>query len=173
MRLSTRSRLAITAMIDLALRDRNRPVPLSDLARRHGISLSYLEQVFAKLRQRGLVCSARGPGGGYTLGFQGDSVSIADIVGVVDARAQAAPVALRAADGAMQLGALWTRLHKAVFDHMRTISLKSLADEQRRSGVKLEERQTSKKTLMQAAPRTAHRPTGPNSVFALADSFYV
>ena len=55
MRLSTRGRFAITAMIDLALRDPHSPVPLSELALRHGISLSYLEQVFAKLRQHGLV----------------------------------------------------------------------------------------------------------------------
>ena len=79
MRLSTRGRFAINAMIDLALRDRANPVPLADLAQRHHISLSYLEQVFAKLRQHGLVDSTRGPGGGYTLGFRGDAITVADI----------------------------------------------------------------------------------------------
>ena len=67
MRLSTRGRFAITAMIDLALREKGYPVPLSDLALRHSISLSYLEQVFAKLRHASLVESTRGPGGGYAL----------------------------------------------------------------------------------------------------------
>jgi len=84
MRLSTRGRFAITAMIDLALRDKAYPVPLSDLALRHGISLSYLEQVFAKLRQHSLVESTRGPGGGYTLGFRGDSITVADIISAIE-----------------------------------------------------------------------------------------
>ena len=97
MRLSTRGRFAITAMIDLALRDKAYPVPLSDLALRHGISLSYLEQVFSKLRQQGLVESTRGPGGGYTLGFRGDQITVADIIGAIEdprdaADERAAPV---------------------------------------------------------------------------------
>ena len=84
MRLSTRGRFAINAMIDLALRDRSNPVPLAELALRHHISLSYLEQVFAKLRQHGLVDSTRGPGGGYTLGFRGDAITVADIVTAIE-----------------------------------------------------------------------------------------
>ena len=84
MRLSTRGRFAINAMIDLALRDRSNPVPLAELAQRHHISLSYLEQVFAKLRQHGLVDSTRGPGGGYTLGFRGDVITVADIVTAIE-----------------------------------------------------------------------------------------
>lgn len=70
MRLSTKSRFAVTAMIDVALREKSGPVPLSDIAARHQISLSYLEQMFSRLRQHGLVESTRGPGGGYTLGHQ-------------------------------------------------------------------------------------------------------
>ena len=84
MRLSTRGRFAITSMIDLALREKAYPVPLSDLALRHGISLSYLEQVFAKLRQHSLVESTRGPGGGYALGFRGDRITVADIIGAIE-----------------------------------------------------------------------------------------
>ena len=65
MRLSTKGRFAVTAMIDVALRESAGPVALSDIAQRHQISLSYLEQMFSKLRQHGLVESTRGPGGGY------------------------------------------------------------------------------------------------------------
>ena len=78
MRLSTRGRFAITAMIDLALRQSGTPVPLQDLAQRHRISMSYLEQMFAKLRQHGLVESTRGPGGGYALAHAASAISVAD-----------------------------------------------------------------------------------------------
>ena len=84
MRLSTRGRFAITAMIDLALRQTATPVPLADLAQRHRISMSYLEQMFARLRQHGLVESTRGPGGGYTLAHAADSISVADIIGAIE-----------------------------------------------------------------------------------------
>jgi Rrf2 family iron-sulfur cluster assembly transcriptional regulator len=68
MRLSTKGRFAVTALIDVALREATGPVPLSEIATRQQISLSYLEQLFSKLRLQGLVTSIRGPGGGYTLG---------------------------------------------------------------------------------------------------------
>ena len=68
MRLTTKGRYAVTAMLDLAIHDQSGPVALADIAQRQGISLSYLEQLFAQLRRRGLVNSTRGPGGGYRLG---------------------------------------------------------------------------------------------------------
>ena len=68
MRMSTKSRFAVQAMIDLALRERSGPVALAQVAARQGVSLSYLEQLFSRLRRAGLVESTRGPGGGYTLG---------------------------------------------------------------------------------------------------------
>jgi len=68
MRLTTKGRYAVTAMLDLALNGSQGPVSLSDISRRQGISLSYLEQLFSKLRQRSLGQSVRGPGGGYRLG---------------------------------------------------------------------------------------------------------
>ena len=80
MRLSTKGRFAVTAMIDLALTEGSGPLPLSNIALRHQISLSYLEQMFSKLRQQGLVESTRGPGGGYMLGQRGDDVTVADII---------------------------------------------------------------------------------------------
>lgn len=168
MRLSTRGRFAITAMIDLALREKGYPVPLSDLALRHGISLSYLEQVFAKLRQHSLVESTRGPGGGYTLGFRGDSITVADIIGAIEEVGDPQS-GRKQLQGVLNTQALWDSLHTAVFEHMKTITLKSLADTQRASGFKVEERRKAgNKGVMPAAPRTTARSLPPNSVFALA-----
>jgi Rrf2 family iron-sulfur cluster assembly transcriptional regulator len=172
MRLSTRGRFAITAMIDLALREKGYPVPLSDLALRHGISLSYLEQVFAKLRQHSLVESTRGPGGGYALGFRGDSITVADIIGAIEEVGDPQG-ARKARTGVLDTQALWDSLNTAVFEHMKTITLKSLADDQRAHGFKVQERRKTTKGVM-AVPMPARqmpRPMVPNSVFALGQSF--
>ncbi|MBI3546964.1 MAG: Fe-S cluster assembly transcriptional regulator IscR [Gammaproteobacteria bacterium] len=80
MKLTTKGRYAVTAMLDLALRYDKGAVTLADIARRQGISLSYLEQLFAKLRRSGLVDSVRGPGGGYTLAMEPNKVSVAEII---------------------------------------------------------------------------------------------
>ena len=84
MRLTTKGRYAVTAMLDLAMHGKGSPVSLSDISDRQGISLSYLEQLFSKLRQGELVESVRGPGGGYSLARIPDSISIAEIVGAVN-----------------------------------------------------------------------------------------
>lgn len=84
MRLTTKGRYAVTAMLDLALHACNGPVSLSDISQRQGISLSYLEQLFAKLRHKKLVKSVRGPGGGYQLGLEDSRISIASIVDAVN-----------------------------------------------------------------------------------------
>jgi Rrf2 family iron-sulfur cluster assembly transcriptional regulator len=84
MKLSTKGRYAVTAMMDLAIHDREGPVTLADISNCQGISLSYLEQLFAKLRQSGLVEGVRGPGGGYRLGKPSNQISVADIVVAVD-----------------------------------------------------------------------------------------
>ena len=168
MRLSTRGRFAITAMIDLALRDKAYPVPLSDLALRHGISLSYLEQVFAKLRQHSLVESTRGPGGGYALGFRGDNITVADIIGAIEEVGDSSSA--RKNRGVLDTQALWDSLNSAVFEHMKTITLKSLADEQRASGFKVQERRKTNKGVMAAPVRQTPRPLVPNSVFALGQT---
>lgn len=86
MKLSTKGRYAVTAMLDLALHDVDRPVTLADISECQAISLSYLEQLFAKLRQHGLVKGVRGPGGGYRLGRSADTITIADIITAVDER---------------------------------------------------------------------------------------
>jgi Rrf2 family iron-sulfur cluster assembly transcriptional regulator len=80
MKLTTKGRYAVTAMLDLALRYDKGAVTLSDIAKRQGISLSYLEQLFAKLRRSGLVDSVRGPGGGYTLAMEPAKISVAEII---------------------------------------------------------------------------------------------
>ena len=85
MRITTRGQLAVSAMTDLALRQNNGPVTLAAISQRQQISLSYLEQLFSQLRRAGLVESIRGPGGGYTLGFRGDGISVADIIGEITA----------------------------------------------------------------------------------------
>jgi len=84
MRLSTKGRYAVMAMVDLAQRGDSGPVSLADIAARQEISLSYLEQLFAKLRRSGLVRSVRGPGGGYLLAHDRDETRIADIIVAVD-----------------------------------------------------------------------------------------
>lgn len=84
MRLTTKGRYAVTAMLDLALHAFDGPVALADVSRRQGISLSYLEQLFSKLKQKSLVKSVRGPGGGYVLGATGEQTSIALIIDAVD-----------------------------------------------------------------------------------------
>lgn len=84
MRLTTKGRYAVTAMLDLALHDGRGPIALADISMRQGISLSYLEQLFARLRRQELVSSARGPGGGYRLGRAAEAISVADVISAVD-----------------------------------------------------------------------------------------
>ncbi len=84
MRLSTKGRYAVMAMVDLATHGHGKPVALAEIADRQAISLSYLEQLFAKLRRGGLVGSVRGPGGGYLLAHAADATRISDIILAVD-----------------------------------------------------------------------------------------
>jgi Rrf2 family iron-sulfur cluster assembly transcriptional regulator len=84
MKLTSKGRYAVTAMLDVALHAKQGPVPLTDISERQEISLSYLEQLFAKLRKRELVSSVRGPGGGYYLGREAALISIRDVIAAVD-----------------------------------------------------------------------------------------
>jgi Rrf2 family iron-sulfur cluster assembly transcriptional regulator len=84
MKLSTKGRYAVTAMMDLAIHDIDGPVTLADISKCQGISLSYLEQLFARLRKHGLVEGVRGPGGGYRLGKPASQISVANIITAVD-----------------------------------------------------------------------------------------
>jgi len=83
-KLTTKGRYAVTAMLDLAIHDGGQPIALADIARRQGISLSYLEQLFSRLRKQDLVTSVRGPGGGYSLGHKAADIYVADVIAAVD-----------------------------------------------------------------------------------------
>jgi Rrf2 family iron-sulfur cluster assembly transcriptional regulator len=89
MRLTTKGRYAVTAMLDLSLNYGIRPITLADISDRQGISLSYLEQLFANLRRQGLVSSSRGPGGGYRLSRSADEVTVLDVISAVDEKVDA------------------------------------------------------------------------------------
>ena len=170
MRLSTKGRFAVTAMIDVALRQKLGPVPLSDIAVRHNISLSYLEQMFSKLRHDGLVASTRGPGGGYTLGHRADSITVADIIGAVEGRARThSEEAPR--DGAVMTQdltqELWDALNSKMLDYMQSISLRSLVMEQLAKGVRVEAPVPVNKGVFKKPTPMVMKTTTPNSVFAL------
>lgn len=176
MRLSTRGRFAITAMIDLALRQTSTPVPLQDLAQRHRISMSYLEQMFAKLRQHGLVESTRGPGGGYTLARTAKTISVADIIGAIeegaDPRGEGAQRETSASAQAMTQD-LWDALQTTVVAYLKTVTLQSLANEQKAKGFQVQERRPVQKGVFAKPKQEKPRPTTPNSVFALANAWSV
>ena len=171
MRLSTKSRFAVTAMIDVALREDRGPVSLAAISERHQISLSYLEQLFSKLRQAGLVESTRGPGGGYSLGRVADRISMADILSAVDA--PTAEEAEGEKDSWMS-SELWSGLNDQMLTHLRSITLRQLVAEQRAKGVAVEPAPVKAPSLKRgvfAKPKTdTFKVNAPNSVFALAGS---
>jgi len=177
MRLSTRGRFAITAMIDLALRQTATPVPLADLAQRHRISMSYLEQMFARLRQHGLVESTRGPGGGYTLARTADSISVADIIGAIEDGAyerttsDGAPARETSISAQEMTQDLWNALQSTVVAYLKTVTLQSLAAEQKAKGFQVQERRPVQKGVFQKPRQDKPRPSTPNSVFALAQAW--
>ncbi len=164
MRLSTKSRFAVNAIIDLGLREAAGPVPLAAISGRQQVSLSYLEQLFSRLRRAGLVESTRGPGGGYTLGRAAEAISLADIVVAVEEN-EAAP-----ADAAAPAQALWDSLDTVMLRHMATITLASLLQDQRAKGVQVEMREPRRSAPLKPAARPV-RTVAPNSVFAFARSF--
>ena len=167
---STKGRFAVNAMIDLALRDPAGPVALVSIAKRQDISLSYLEQLFSRLRRLGLVESTRGPGGGYRLGRSACDISVADIVLAVDEPQQAQADELRSMGMSR---ALWQRLNAAQMEQMATITLRSLVDEQVAAGASVATPPPAKRALGKSAtPLVKHRrPLVPNSVFAFGRSF--
>jgi Rrf2 family iron-sulfur cluster assembly transcriptional regulator len=168
MRLTTKGRFAVTAMIDVALREKLGPVPLSDIASRQQISLSYLEQMFSKLRQQGLVTSTRGPGGGYTLGRRSDAISVADIISTVEDPTPAQDKAASA--GADMAQDLWEAMNAKMLDFMRSVTLQSLVLEQLAKGVQIEQKVPVNKGVFKKPAAQTVRPTAPNSVFALGQS---
>jgi Rrf2 family iron-sulfur cluster assembly transcriptional regulator len=129
MRLSTKGRYAVTAMLDLALNSGKGPVTLADISVNQGISLSYLEQLFAALRAKQLVRGVRGPGGGYYLGKASDEISIADIICAVDEWVEFTRCGGRenCRDGKRCLThTLWDQLSDEIFSFLSDISLADL-----------------------------------------------
>ncbi len=129
MRLTTKGRYAVTAMLDLALHHGDGPITLADIAQRQGISLSYLEQLFSRLRKHGLVSSVRGPGGGYTLGRDSDSIFVAQVISAVDENVDTTRCggAHNCQDNQQCLTHdLWQDLSNRIFDYLNQISLRDL-----------------------------------------------
>ncbi len=130
MHLTTRGRYAVAAMLDIALHQRGTPARLADICHRQGISLSYLEQLFAQLRRAGLVASVRGPGGGYLLTRPSDCICVAE---VIEAVRECMDATNCGGLGNCQAGAtclthsLWEDLSNQVHDFLRNISLAQLA----------------------------------------------
>jgi Rrf2 family iron-sulfur cluster assembly transcriptional regulator len=125
MRLSTKGRVAVTALIDIALREDCGPVRLSDVATRQQISLSYLEQLFSKLRLQGLVTSTRGPHGGYVLGRRTEDITVTDIIVAVDA-ALLKEKQTNAAPEQDITTYLWDTMSAKILNFTQTVTLKSL-----------------------------------------------
>ena len=126
MRLSTKGRYAVTAMMDLALHDEKGPVTLAEISQCQDISLSYLEQLFAKLRKGGLVAGVRGPGGGYRLARAADHITVADIVCAVDENVDATRCQGREnCQGGRRCLThdLWSDLSQQIHDFLRGITL--------------------------------------------------
>ncbi|MCL1048328.1 Fe-S cluster assembly transcriptional regulator IscR [Shewanella abyssi] len=129
MKLTSKGRYAVTAMLDVAMHSTDGPVPLADISERQGISLSYLEQLFAKLRKNGLVSSVRGPGGGYRLGTDASEISVGMVVRAVDESVDATRCQGK---GNCQSGtqclthSLWGDLSSQISDFLNGISLAGL-----------------------------------------------
>ncbi|HOP16116.1 MAG: Fe-S cluster assembly transcriptional regulator IscR [Gammaproteobacteria bacterium] len=135
MRLTTKGRYAVTAMLDLAIHHGGGPITLADIAQRQGISLSYLEQLFARLRKRNLVSSVRGPGGGYTLGREASGIFVAQVIAAVDENVDTTRCggAHNCQDNQQCLTHdLWQDLSNRIYDYLNQISLQDLMN---RSGV--------------------------------------
>ncbi len=134
MRLTTKGRFAVTAMLDLAMRDVNGPVTLAGISERQGISLSYLEQLFGKLRRAELVDSVRGPGGGYCLARLVEDITVADIIIAVDEPLDATQCGGHENchdNHRCMTHDLWTDLNKTIFAYLANVSLASLVVKQR------------------------------------------
>ena len=139
MRLTTKGRFAVTAMIDLAMRQDKGPVTLAGISTRQEISLSYLEQLFGKLRRHAIVESVRGPGGGYNLARPAGDISVAEIIIAVDEPIDATQCGGKEnCHGAEQQSGsrcmthdLWATLNTKMVDYLDSVSLKDLADQQK------------------------------------------
>lgn len=140
MRLTTKGRFAVTAMIDLALHEGGGPVTLAAISERQEISLSYLEQLFGKLRRHRVVESVRGPGGGYRLAQSPDKITVADIIIAVDEPLDATQCGGKEnCHGTAHAGGarcmthdLWSTLNTKMVEYLESVNLQHLVDQQRK-----------------------------------------
>ncbi len=139
MRLTTKGRFAVTAMVDLAISGGERPVTLGDISERQKISLSYLEQLFGKLRRKALVSSVRGPGGGYRLTRPTTELSVGEIILAVDE-----PIDATQCGGKENCRDerkcithdLWTDLNRHIFEYLDSVKLSDLVEKQKQAAPK-------------------------------------
>lgn len=131
MRLTTKGRYAVTAMLDLAIHHGNGPIALADIAQRQGISLSYLEQLFSRLRKRSLVSSVRGPGGGYILARGTSDIHIAEVIAAVDENVDTTRCGGAhncQNEGPCLTHDLWHDLSTRIYEYLDRISLQDLVN---------------------------------------------
>lgn len=129
MRLTTKGRFAVSAMLDLALNEHDKPVTLAGISERQSISLSYLEQLFSRLRRSGLVKSVRGPGGGYLLAKEQDAISVSQIISAVDEEIDATQCGGKQnchEDGPCMTHDLWTALNHKILEYLSSVTLADL-----------------------------------------------
>jgi Rrf2 family iron-sulfur cluster assembly transcriptional regulator len=143
MQLSTKGRYAVMAMTDLAGQAPGRAVALAEIAERQQLSLAYLEQLFARLRRRGLVMSVRGPGGGYRLARGADATTVADVVTAVDEPLRATRCGGHGAVGGCMMGGarclthdLWEETGRQIYDYLSSVSLADVLAGRLRGGEK-------------------------------------
>ena len=137
MRLTTKGRFAVTAMLDLALNEADKPVTLAGISERQEISLSYLEQLFSRLRRQGLVTSVRGPGGGYRLAKAQNEISVSAIIAAVDEQIDATQCGgkedCHGAEGRCMTHDLWASLNFKILDYLSGVSLADMVSMQNQS----------------------------------------
>jgi len=130
-KLTTKGRYAVTAMLDLAIHYGEGPITLADIAQRQGISLSYLEQLFSRLRKRSLVASVRGPGGGYSLGKEASEIFVGEVISAVDENMDT--TRCHGANNCQNnerclTHDLWSDLSNQIYNYLNNISLQDLMD---------------------------------------------
>jgi len=162
-------------MIDLGLRQNSGPVTLAAISQRQQISLSYLEQLFGKLRRHELVESTRGPGGGYTLARSPTEITVADIILSVDEPLDATQCGGK--ENCLGEGArcmthdLWASLNVRMVEFLDSVSLQKLVDDQLAKGLQVEDKPTLKRAISSMPVVKPVRINAPNSVFALGNMF--
>jgi Rrf2 family iron-sulfur cluster assembly transcriptional regulator len=133
MRLTTKGRFAVTAMIDVAMHSQTGPATLAGVSERQKISLSYLEQLFGKLRRAGLVASVRGPGGGYRVARPHGAISVADVIVAVDEPIDATQCGGQENchdDRRCMTHELWANLNERILDYLQSVTLADLVAQQ-------------------------------------------